>query len=295
MCDCDVITQKMLQRIKAFQRRGGIIVGDDHTAPAIKPDIVLTPYARQGRNDADKAALQAVAAQLRKQLDGRYRRYFDAISPDIIPYRRTAGDADYLFVVNDRREYGQYVGQHGLVMENGIPVVSDVLVARPDASVYDLVEGRPVTIAKDSGRLQFRVRLGPGDGRVYLVSPQPIAGIMLAGPGHVQRGQQASLQVTVVDPEGRPLRAVIPVEVSIRDPEGRLSEGNGYYAAVNGQLVLTLDIAPNDTPGAWQVDVRELASRESSTMFFRVPGPTPWPPENKPLPKELANPVQPKG
>ena len=25
------------------------------------------------------------------------------------------------FVINDHREYGSYVGQHGLVMENGLP------------------------------------------------------------------------------------------------------------------------------------------------------------------------------
>ncbi len=72
MTDCDVITQSMAERIKAFQAKGGIIVGDDHIAPAIRPDIRLTPYQRTGHNDKDKAALQAIAAELRRQLDGRY-------------------------------------------------------------------------------------------------------------------------------------------------------------------------------------------------------------------------------
>ena len=57
MADCDVITQSMAERIKAFQAKGGIVVGDDRLAPAIQPDIRLTPYQRTGHADKDKAAL----------------------------------------------------------------------------------------------------------------------------------------------------------------------------------------------------------------------------------------------
>jgi hypothetical protein len=43
--------------------------------------------------------------------------------------------------VNDRREYGDYVGHHKLVMEDGLPTDA-VLTLRPPGHVYDLVAGR---------------------------------------------------------------------------------------------------------------------------------------------------------
>jgi len=295
MCDADVITEKMLARIQAFQKQGGIIVGDDHLAPALKADIVLPPYARQGRADADKQALQALAAELRKQLDGRYTRYVDSTTPDVIPYRRAAGSADYVFLVNDRRDYGQYVGQHALVMENGQPASARVSIGRKTGHVYDLCSGQTLESQVEQGRLTLPVQLGPGDGRMLLVAAQPIVGVQLNGPRSVARGSAGTFDVAVVDAGGKPIDAVVPVEVTIRDAEGRLAEHSGYYAANGGTLRLKLDIAVNDVPGAWQVQIRELASRRTAELYFRVPGPEPWPPAGKPIPQELANPVQPKG
>ncbi len=57
---------------------------------------------------------------MRAQLDSRYHRHVDTTSAEIIPYRRYK-NTDYVFLVNDRREYGSYVGQHGLVMETACP------------------------------------------------------------------------------------------------------------------------------------------------------------------------------
>ena len=62
----------------------------------------------------------------------------------MIPYLRRYHQTDYVFLVNDRREYGQYVGQHGLVMENGLPSQAVVAINRPGGFVYDLVGGRQV-------------------------------------------------------------------------------------------------------------------------------------------------------
>jgi hypothetical protein len=47
---------------------------------------------------------------------------------------------------------------------------------------------------------------------------------------------------------------------------------------VDGKLSITLDIAANDTPGVWPIEVRELATGRRATHFLRVLPPTPWPP-----------------
>lgn len=295
MPDCDVITQKMAERIKAFQAAGGLIVGDERTAPAIKPDILLKTYQRTGRAKEDKAALQALAAELRKQLDGRYARYVDSSNPEVIPYRRRHAETDYLFVVNDRREYGEYVGQHGLVMENGLPSDAVLAVARPAGFVYDLIRHRPVPARQENGKLLLDLHLGPCDGGLYMISDRPIQRVEIAGPETVDRGAKAALAIAVRDDQGHPVKAVVPLAVDIRDAEGRQAEFSGAYAAVDGKLSVTLDIAPNDPMGIWQIEARELASGSAAVHALRVLGPKDWPPAPKPLPKDAADPVQPQG
>lgn len=295
MADCDVITEKMLERIKAFQAGGGIVVGDDHLTPAIKPDIVLVPYKRTGHAREDKAALVALAGQLRKSLDSRYRRYADSSSPDVIPYRRQYKDSDYLFVVNDRREYGDYVGQHGLVMENGLPSRATLSIGRPAGFVYDLVGHTPMVARQESGRMALDISLGPCDGRCYLVTGRAIENVRIQVPDSIERGQSARCLVEVVDAQGKPIDAVVPVEVTIRDATTAVAEFSGFHAATGGRLEIPLDVATNDPAGSWTIEVRELASGRQAAAYFHVPGPSPWPPGGKPLPKGAANPVQPKG
>ena len=295
MTDCDVITQGMYERIKAFQARGGLVVGDDHTAPAIKPDVVLPAYKRTGNAATDKAALLALAAELRKQLDGRYSRYMDSNQPEVIPYLRRYHDTDYVFVVNDRREYGQYVGQHAAVMENGLPAEAVLGIGRPTGYVYDLVESRLLPAQQKRPWLLANVQLGPCDGRLYMVTSRPIALVRVEGPGEIARGQSATLSMAVADAAGRPVDAVVPMEVTIRDAEGRPSEFSGYYAAMDGKLSVRLDVASNDVPGVWQIDARELASGRRAVHYLRVLGPKEWPPSRKPVSKDLANPIQPQG
>jgi len=271
------------------------VVGDDHRCPAIKPDVLITPYKRTGRADEDRAQLVALAAKLRHDLDARYRRYVDSSNPDVIPYRRQYRGADYVFVVNDRREYGQYVGQHGVVMENGVPSTAKLLIARSAGTVYDLVEHRPLPVCREAGHLVADVSLGPCDGRLYLVTPQPIAGLKLDVPATTARGASVTVSLDVLGADGKPLAAVVPVELTIRDAQGRAAEFSGAWAAIDGRLRVPLDIATNDPFGVWQIEARELASGQRALTTLRVVAPQPWPPARKPIPTELANPVQPKG
>jgi len=295
MPDCDVLTQTVAAKINAFQAAGGIVVGDERTCPAVEPDIVLPVCQRTGRADADKKALQACAAELRTKLDARYHRPVETSNPDVIPYLRRCGQADYVFLVNDHREYGQYVGQHGLVMENGLPATATVAVRRPAGAVYDLVNSRPVAARVVEDRTGFTAELGPCDGGLYMICPEPIAAVRVETPDQVARGTQARCVVRIVDAAARPLAAVVPIEVQVRDPDGRLAEFSGAYGAADGQAEIVLDIAANDPFGIWQVEVRERASGLTSNAYFRVVAPSPWPPAKGPIPAHLAKPEQPKG
>lgn len=295
MPDCDVLTAKMVERINAFQADGGIVVGDDRTCPAVKPDITIPSSTRTGRADEDKRVLLARAAELRGKLDGRYARQLGSSNPEVLPYLRRYRDTDYVFAVNDRREFGRYVGHHGIVMENGLPAASQLTVARPAGFAYDLTNHQPVATESSNGRIAFDSRLGPCDGSVYMITSREIDAVKIEAADAVKRGDRAKLTVRVVDAENKPIAAVVPVEITIWDAERRMAEFSGYYGAADGQTEITLDIASNDPFGIWQIEAREQASGRKAVAYFRVLGPAPWPPARGPVDDEVADAVQPDG
>lgn len=270
LVDCDVLTTSVAARIAEFQKRGGLIVGDPNLAPAIKPDIVLPRFARTKKTAEDKATILVNAAKLRQTLDGRYQRHAECSNPEIVSRVRASGESDYVFVVNDHREFGTYVGQHGLVMESGLPSQGELTIQRRAGYVYDLLASREVETAPRRTATTWPVELAPCSGGAYLVTPRPIAQLRIATPDSAPRGQSLDATITVADSAGEPIPAVIPLRVEILDPNGRLAEYSGHYGAAHGVLKLRLDLAVNDTPGVWQIRIRELASGKAANRFVRI-------------------------
>ncbi|MEJ5341812.1 MAG: LamG-like jellyroll fold domain-containing protein [Thermogutta sp.] len=256
---CDVLPAAVVKAIKEFQSRGGLVVGDEFLCPAIRPDIRVESYRRTGKAEEDKAALQRLAEKLRQELANRYPRRVDSSDPDLIVRTRQYGSALYVFTINDRRTFGDYVGHHGLVMEKGLPLEGTVSAVTQGKTVYDLVAHQEVKSQRMGEVLTWSVKLGPGDGRVFMITDQAIEGVQVLVPQKAERGQRASLTIRVVGKNGLPLSAVIPIELEIRDSQGQTAEPTGFYAARDGVVNVFVDFAPNDTPGEWQVRVRELA------------------------------------
>ncbi|NLX54676.1 MAG: hypothetical protein GXY58_06155 [Planctomycetaceae bacterium] len=285
MPDADVLTQTVAERVRAFQQAGGIVVADDRLASAITPDIRLTPLVRTQQADVDKAALLALAATLRQELAGRYEWPAESSNPDIVPYRRTfsapgGGASTYLFLVNDCRAFGQYVGQHGLVQEAGRLSAGTVTLRTdpPGSVVYDLVAHRRVESVPVPGgdalpaTCSWPVTLGPCDGRLFLAVPRPISSLRVSLPPSVARGAAARCRIEVLDDLEAPVPAVLPLRVTLSDPDGRPAEYSGYHAAIAGQLELSFELARNDLPGAWHLQIEELASGLQADYELLVQG-----------------------
>lgn len=100
--------------------------------------------------------------------------------------------------------------------------------------------------------------------------PQPIAAVSIDGAAEVARGKQWTGRISINDATGKPVDAVIPLHVEVRDGDGRLAEFSGYYGAAHGVLELKLDIAANDAFGQWEIHVRDLASGQRRSHFVRV-------------------------
>ena len=294
MMDCDVITSSVAAKVKAFQKNGGMIIADTNLTPALKADITIDTYKRTGIAISDKAELLKRADQISKALNNvKYIKYLGSSNSQVITYRRRFAETDYIFLVNDNREYGKYMGHHGLVMENGLPSESRITVNRKSGFAYDLITHQPVQFRKENGRLVTDVMMGPCDGRLIMVTSRAIDHLTVNIPDKAVRGDQKNIDIEVRDIQEKTIDAIIPVEVQIRDSEGRILEKSGYWAAINGKLNIVIDIAPNDYEGIWQIRVKELASGKSVDAYFRVGKE----PDGKfgPVDKNAGNAIQPKG
>ncbi|MGC9316791.1 MAG: hypothetical protein ACP5KN_02000, partial [Armatimonadota bacterium] len=269
MPDCDVLTESVVEAVNAFQQRGGIIIGDQNLCPAVTPDILIETHQRPGEADQARQMNIDKARALREELDAHYQRLADSSTPDVIPYVRSYGGADYLFAVNDLREYGGYVGHHGLVMENGLPTDATLTIRR-GGHVYDLVAHRQVQAEATDGGLSIECHFGPCEGRLFMVTERAIEGVRVSAPQSAAPGESVSIAAEVVGDDGQALDAVVPVRVDILDPHGRAAEFSGFYGARDGRVELTANIAANDVPGLWRISVQELASGRTADAYMRV-------------------------
>ena len=103
-----------------------------------------------------------------------------------------------------------------------------------------------------------------------MIAPKPLIEMKVTAPETAQAGNTAEITVTISDTKLAAVKAILPIELEVRDANGRPAEGNGWYAAKDGTLTVKLDIAANEDPGVWTVRVRERASRMESTKYVRV-------------------------
>ncbi len=272
MSECDVLSASVLAKIKDWQAKGGKILADEHLCPALKADLIIPSFKRVKNAAQDKAKLLEIAASLRQQIDRLpLTPSVTADNPEVILRTRRAGDATYLFLINDHREAGSYVGQHGLVLENGLPSTTLVTLPQETAHIYDLTRSAQVIPDRNAaGHVTWKADLGPCDGKLYLITPKPLLGLGLECPATANLGNPVKLELRVTTTGGGAVSAVIPIHLKIKDTNGTLTEGSGYYATDKGQLTLTLDLPPNEDPGTWEITATELASRMTTTRYLKV-------------------------
>ncbi|MDD4097193.1 MAG: laminin G domain-containing protein [Lentisphaeria bacterium] len=262
---CDVLTAPVYEAIKAFQAKGGIIVADECLVPGIVPDILVKSYKRQPEAEPAKAELQAMAAELRRQLDPYYRAYADASNPDLVTRVRTYGQADYLFVINDHRTYGDYLGPWKLTMEKGLPNRGAVTVRRGDVkSAFDLVAHCPVPFVCKRGVTTLDVDFSTNDGRLILLLDHDLPKLRAAWTA------DRKVKVTMARGRGQVSKALYPIRIDVVDPDGKVMDGSGHACAVDGDYLFAPAQALNDQPGVWKVRVTELASNQQVELTFAV-------------------------
>ena len=234
--DCVALSRTSVLQVRAFQDRGGLVVGSERTLPAITPDLELPTFVRKDRLAEDHAAIRRAAAEIKRAVAGRFEPLADSDRADIIVRTRSYGSADYVFAINDRRGAGDYVGQWGHVYEKGLPNEGKVFVRRTCGAVYDLVRHQALPFETKDSQTAVEVEYETSDGRLLAFLEKPLA------PLSVQWDEQG---VRVTSPDRK---VMIPVEL-------RADGGKPYFGVLSDGTFVP---AAFKTAGASEVTVRNL-------------------------------------
>ncbi len=293
---CRFLTPSVIERIKAFQTAGGVLVGDEQMLGALKPDVLAplvsfaAPPASDHTEDVEameaaktgdgrkraatvlaKAKMLRQAEELRGALSSKgYAPAADSSSPEIVVYSRRWKGARYVFAINDKRTFGDYVGQWGMTMEKGLPFKGEVFLADPAGevgAVYELSRGGAAAFSRGAdGRVAVPVEYSTNDGRLFAFLREPIGDVALEAK---RAGGCIMVKFMVNGASGAPVEGRLPAEVRVRDAAGRELDGAGWCCVVDGVAELLVPVNVDDPPGGYVVSARDLASGKGASHMVK--------------------------
>ena len=267
----EVLTENVLKMLQGLQKKGVILVGDEYTTPALMVDLRIQSVVRKSTDPVNsKKELQALGQKIRTMLADVYTSPMRASNQDIVLYRRGMKNADYVFAVNDKRTFGDYLGQWGRLMEKGLANSGTVTVNHSSKAAYDLVAHKAVPFKSNANTTTFDVKLAPGDGSLVLLLDQVIGKVKVAQT-MAERGKPYTLTIQVLDTKGNPVKAILPLEVKMTDSANNALPRSGFYATdANGKLVIKDTAAVNMAAGKATTTVRNLADGKVYTVANQV-------------------------
>ena len=270
---CDIVTKETAAALKAFRARGGVIVADRHLAPGVTADAELPSVVPVTVNAAEwegvtgpSAAKEGPGKAFAAEKDVAWRKraqnlvklcrqwlkpHVEADNGQIYHRTRTYRSTDYVFAINDRRGYGDYMGPWRRVLDKGLPNETTLTVDRPAGAVYDLVRHAAVPFSVSGGQTRIPLKYTTCDGRLLMVVDRPLGKLKYRAKALPDGKTQ--VRITTEDRD-----AMIPVEVS--------AGGKTRYGVVtDGEWTREVD-------GCGPVRVRNLADGR-----FGVKGKWWWP------------------
>ena len=190
MPECEVLTKKTAEKLRAFQARGGRLVAASTLAPGLKADATLPdcsaeyPKNRKFKGDgADRdRAMRAKAAEVKALLG--FPLYAETDNDAILLTVRSFGSGDVVFAINDKRGFGDYLGPWKVALDKGLANAGEVRLDRTAGAVYDLVRHAPVPFSCADGLTRIPVSYRTSDGKALLVTERPLAPLAVSTDGN---------------------------------------------------------------------------------------------------------------
>ena len=282
---CETLPRSVYDSVLAFKKRGGIVLGDMLLRADIPLDyrykINLDHRNRQLADlilkgegvtaDEDREIMSQYAAELRGVLDGKVERYVDSESPEVVFNVLRHGPVRYIFMVNDRRTYGDRFGQWKTFHARGVPqtVTATVNPGVDNPVFYDIREHRRIPVEKSDGRFRFSSSLDACDGTIVAVYPFPLDNVSIECPSVMKRGEPGNIRVTILDSQGNSY-GTQPIHLRVTDPNGVDKDYTDYYATSEGRFSVDIIPACNDMTGVWKISARDLTSDLEAHRSFEV-------------------------
>ena len=307
---CDVLTETVFNKIKAFQQRGGIVIADQYLGPeidgAIRFDFDFTHrrkvsanaiatgkvYVNAGNDDhiipgksemqevtgvtalQDQLILESYAERLRKELAGTVDPDVWCDQHDVLVNVLEKEGVKYLVLVNDKRTYDDRTGPFKAVMEKLVPQTATVRLRRSafreTSVVYDLLQHQSLDMTEGDGVITFHVPLPEIGGTIVALMPHAFESVRLDAPEFVERNRDYQIRVQVTDAEGHRTRGLSPLHIRVTDSSGSETEYSHHACASNGEYVFRLTPALNDTSGEWNITVDDLTAGLSHSHTIEV-------------------------
>ena len=256
--------------MKRFLSSGRTVITDKGSRIDLA-GIVKLPFEETAKlSAADREAAWRRGAKLLLQTlaEKKFRRTVSSPSDNLVISRRLGDGDQAIFLINDSRTAGDYVGKFGKVLEAGVPQRVKVEFAPELAAkggvLYDTATRRKVTLEKGSAEFF----LPPGGGRLLYLASAELTGLKAEIAPAVRRGEKIRLRAELL--AAGPVRGTQALEVEIRDSAGRHHASSGYYSLTNGAFELEIPVARNDRTGYWTVICTDLIAGHRAEAAFRV-------------------------
>ncbi len=301
----DYVDPAVAKGLEEFAAKGGLVIltGDSTlqvkgakkspVIPGLPDEELIKKLSREKGREKEIARLQSTAKYLQAAktvgdfIKAEWVRT-DTFQPliycdkrEMIVTRHSAGDTEYLFLVNAKPNDRESSDVRNAVSAT---MVGITFAGGPPYHFYDAQIGGPVRELVAPGNrygMSARFDFSPGQIRVFARTAGPIGGIKVATPV-VTRDlvlEKSPLEVhiaaTLLDDKGGILSGSAPIHVRVVDPLG-VTRHELFRATKLGQFSETLPLAANDPPGKWKVIISEgLANTEDTATFDYI---TPAPP-----------------
>lgn len=282
----ETLTRSVYEEILKFKKRGGVVIGDDILRADIPLDYKidfnlnhrkkqLADLVAKGEGitaDEDRELMTKYSNKLRKNLDDKIERYIDSPSPEVVFNVLENGPVKYIFMVNDKRTYGERFGQWKTMHTKGVEQVVEASINyKGDGTpvLYDVRTHKKIKTVEENGRYKFSKKLAPADGTIIAVYPNPISEIKIDLPVVAKRGETVSIEISIWDSKGKSY-GTQPINVRITATGDTDTPYTSYYATDNGKFNLDIIPAINDLPGTWRVEVTDLTSSIEIYKEFKI-------------------------
>ena len=289
---CDVLSASALKKLQEFQKAGGIIIADEFLMPALMPDLRLNSRTlMNGMSDKEltaaeksvnpgniapkelsrKANLQRTGRQLAQKLLPFIQPLCSADDPDIITSSRSGGSGDYIFAVNDKRTYGDYLGIYGRIMEKGLPNSGKISISRPAAVVYNCLTGEETAAEFFKEQTVIPVSFTTNDGKALLLLNEKIGKVEISAPETASPGTVLDYQIRITGTSGKAVSCVLPFRMTVTYADGRVADIPEYaVTAQDGRYQSRISLPGNTPAGELIISVTTLPGKISGTAKITI-------------------------